>query len=395
MITTDATLLSYQISFPEGNKAVLPPTLNDKENEVTENSLSTNEAISMPKVQISNPRNPPLYLNKSDIEKSLKPILKNIINEKRDMVLSGTFVCLTLRVFLQVAREEPVITMLKCSAVVLALGCLHPTIIGSIACLDGYRVENYNDLYSSDLNTTTNASILFSNMGQGISFLMQEVELALVPSFVLFKNVYNRAMSQTLKSIYIKHISSLEDEDERAFLFEAANIELARWDSFIAETNEIDLTMKKIRNEKEKRLSNRNILSMIGQRFIQNAKKSPCKTLAKISLIALTSLALHPLVIGLIGCLDSYRVGNTNDLYSSDPVVLSNAVNVFSNTGHLVEYSFAGIGLLTATATALFDRKEVIRETINDIYRKMIRKKSLSEKTKDFLREKRRQDLAG
>ncbi len=379
----------HPLYFSDGTPEALPRASNDEEKVASEYEGEIAAPISTP---------PPVTLprSNSEIEMSLKPILKQIEREKKDLYLSRAFIHLTARNFLQEAKEERLKTVLKCSAIVLALGCLHPTIIGSAACLVGYRLENYNDLYSSDINTTASASILFSNMGQGISFLVQEAELAIVPSFLLFKNVYDKAMCHIRTDIYLRHISSLEREDEKAFLYGEANRDLARWGGYLPETEEIDRIMKKIEKKKKERLSNRNILCMTANRFFRHAKKSPWTTLAKTSLIGLTGLVLHPLIIGLIGCLDSYRAGNPMDLFSSDPAAMTYAVNVYSNTGHIVEYACAGMMLSAGTASVLFgsSRKEVICETIKNIYKVQLQKPQLSEKTKDFLREKRRQDLA-
>ncbi len=329
----------------------------------------------------------------SEADISLKCLLKQIEKEKKDQLWSIKFVRLTTRVCLQIAKEERLKTALKCSAMTVAILCLHPTLVGSIACLSGYRIGNYNDLYSLDLNTTTTASILFSNMGQGITFLIQEIELALIPSFLLFKNVFNRAKCQIIRDIYSQYILSVNNKEVKALLYEEANHELARWNGFMAETDEIDVIMKEIAQDKEKRLSYRNILCMTAHQFIRKAKKFPLTTIVKVSCIGITALALHPVIIGLIGCLDSYRAANPNDLYSPDSAVLGNAINVFSNTGHVVEYAFSGLGLLAGTASLLFDHKKVIRKIIKEIYDTRIQMPSLSEQTKKFLREKKHHDL--
>lgn len=392
--TPSASFFEHPTNFLEMTSATQSSSQpNEKEHKAAD--LSMAPAISMPMTSIPGNQKKPLGRNSDSFQiVCLKGLLKKIEKEKRDLLASKHFIHQAVEIFKQTAKEDPGTTVLKCSAVAGALACFHPVIVGSAACLLGYDIGNYRDLYSSDKELATNASLLFSNAGQAACYFKEGMELA-IACLWLFGNVYNKAMSEAIKGIYSKHITSSKCDDLKEILHEKANTELARWGGFIAETSEIESVLKEIEEDKKKELSKRNVLRMIAYKFIKNTRKSPWKTLLKTSLVGFTALALHPLIIGLIGCGTSYAVADVSDLYpSSDKTAMTNAIYIFSNTGHIPAYAFVSVEAAAAATSILFDRKKVIRGIIEKIYDARIQKPNISKKTISFLIKKRIQDLA-
>jgi hypothetical protein len=332
-------------------------------------------------------------ISKWEVEESLKGRLNDIESEINSALSPRKMVWVALPVFFKEGKKEPTKTFLKCLAIAASIGMLHTTFTGSWACLSTYRIGNYKDLYSSDPVLASNATILFSNTGQGITFLVEGVKCCVIPSFFLLRDIYDKAKCQCITNIYSQQILLTENDQEKEFLYKKANLALASCKGYIAETEEIDITMIEIEEEKRIRLSKKNLLRIMGSQFLQNVYSTPWKMAAKISIFGISALCLHPLVIGTIGCLNGYRLENPSDVHSSDPEILSNAFNLFSNTGHTVEYLYTGMILVGGSARILGNYKKIMHGIIGDIYDKHIRNQNLSIKTKDFLFKKKHCDL--
>ena len=242
---------------------------------------------------------------KYQIEDSLAPRIEQIKAKKRMELLGKKMIHLTTCIFLAEAREKPWSTALKASLVLFSIAAFHPVFVGSIACMNTYRLQNWNDLYSSDLNTATLASQSFSNLGQGVSYLIQGTHTLIFTSCLLMGNSYDLARCRITLEIYNELTNTLVSGEERDFINEMKKGEFSTRNNLnnieTIDTEEVNLIeiRNQIDEEKKQQLAFRNIVYLTAREFIQETKKQPWTTACNLSLVCLAITALHPFILGL------------------------------------------------------------------------------------------------
>ncbi len=153
---------------------------------------------------------------------------------------------------------------------------------------------------------------------------------------------------------------------------------------------------KEIEEEKRKKYSIGNLTCLTLRAFLPETKKAPMATFVKTSLIALAGLSLHPLMLGAVACINTYRIVDSKDLYSSDLAKANSATQTDANTGHFVEYTVAAALLAGLSIKNLFNNsyQKVLREEINTIYDKYIKDESLNNKESDYFYRLKQIELA-
>lgn len=340
---------------------------------------------------------------KFELENLLQTSIQQIEQEKKVDLSIRNSIGFTRRPLMKEARDNPAATAAKASLVIFSIICLHPTFIGSIACLNEYRLENYNDIYSSDLTIATTATQLFTNTGQGITFLLQNMQFVYYTSKWLLNDAYESGKFAAIESIYHKCIQQLSSEEEKEyirgllkheFLLGKASPEKLRIK--FKTTMDLEGMSKEIEEEKRRRYSMRNLACLTLRAFLPETKKAPVATCVKTSLIALAGLSLHPLMLGAIACLNTYRIVDSKDLYSPDLAKANSATQTDANTGHFVEYTVAAALLAGISIKNLFNNsyQKVLREEINAIYDKYIKDECLNTKESDYFYKLKQIELA-
>ncbi len=349
---------------------------------------------------ITVPSSLPSGQKKFEIERRLASVIDEIEAEKKLSFRRVIF--LIKNSFVQEAMEKPWTTMLKCTLFASALAALYPVAIGSLACLNSYRVEQLSNIISSNLEKANIAVQIYSNVGQGIMYVVQEFELLLIPSAIwLFKDSYNRAMCREITSVYTRKLQQNTDLDSasRAFLIQRANRELSIYGGAPI-LNGIELIQKQIATEKKQLFSKCNIINLVGREVIKDAKNSSCGknltvTVAGVALLTLSGLVQHPLIYGTLACFAAFRVQSPQDLDSSDIDDRTNATALYSNLGHVVEYIITVFAVVGLAAKILLQKKyKVIAcRLIEQIYNKHIQNESLPKETSDLLYKLKQKEL--
>ena len=130
----------------------------------------------------------------------------------------GEGICLGVKAFCWEGRNNLCSTAAKCVLLLVALGTIYPTLVGSLACLESNRVYSISELSASDNEVASNAAQGLGNMGQGITYLTQCAEFALLPAIaLLLKKPYQKALCQRITSIYQDSIAErpLLSKEER------------------------------------------------------------------------------------------------------------------------------------------------------------------------------------
>lgn len=170
-----------------------------------------------------------------DLEKGLFPIIQNIEIEREEVLSKKNIIYLTLKEFIIDVKAHPWKTAAKLALVGTTALLLHPLIIGAIACINSYRLLQINDLYSTDAAIANTASQLFANLGHGVGYLVEGIEISFFTSCVLFRSSYKRAMVQLIEELYDKHVHSTNlNIQERNFLYKMKKAELREYGHFHA-----------------------------------------------------------------------------------------------------------------------------------------------------------------
>lgn len=143
-----------------------------------------------------------------EIEKERQFLLETIHQEIHDLTSGRSFVYLMLKEFAIEAKEHPWKTAAKIAMIFTTVAALHPLILGAIACVNTYRLISWDDLYSSDSNIANIASQLYANLGHGVGYLVEGLELNIITNCVLLRGSYKRAKSLVVEHIYNKYIHS-------------------------------------------------------------------------------------------------------------------------------------------------------------------------------------------
>jgi len=338
------------------------------------------------------------------IEEGLASVINQIKSEQKQALYVRKIFHLTLVDFWQEAKKNPLAAVAKISLLLVTLGIAHPSIVGTIACMNGYRLENWNDLYSSDPNIAAVATQLFSNLGQGVSFIILQGRTVFVVSGMLFYNSYRSVKHRSLLNIFNKQIESkMLSKEENEFIEKMKREEIYKCRHLSCvddlEDHRDDPVIKKIRSqiaqEMKSQISSKHIFYLTVSGFLKSTTKHPWITMGKIALFGIGACALHPLLLGTIACLDAYRVENVSDLYSSNLTVANNATQTYSNTGHVMEYLTTSVAIMAFGYKSLFQQcvRKAKRKIINDIFDKFIRDPSLSIDESDMLYEMKQREI--
>lgn len=160
------------------------------------------------------------------IEDDLKHILRDIKQEKEAQFSIRNIIYQTGREFRNDARNYPWWTAAKVMTLIVAGACLHPLIVGSVACFNIYRIQHWNDLYSSDIDTANTATQLYSNSGHGVGYLIEGVEIVAISAALIIRKCYMKAAARIIDSIYSKYIPQCRTIEQQNFLWELKQQEL-------------------------------------------------------------------------------------------------------------------------------------------------------------------------
>lgn len=216
-----ATALTYPVNFS-------PP--------VTDSVLLSNPLAFHEKQCID-----PQETTKISIELTLDDVLNQIEDEKKRAFSKINLACKMGREFAKEARSSPLTLILKICCVIFPIVALHPLVLGAIACFNTYRLEDSNNLYSSDLSTANTASQLFSNIGHGPGYLIEGLELMALSVCFIFRGSYTKTCCLMIESIYNEHIRMRKCPKESNFLYDLRQNELAYYGQFIASRVKSDL----------------------------------------------------------------------------------------------------------------------------------------------------------
>lgn len=180
-------------------------------------------------IETNQPKKEVIHSNRQpwEIKKDLQPILDAIDREKTKQLAISHLTRAIKQEFLEEIKSYPWTTAAKASLVGIAVLALHPLLLGSIACLNTYRVGDWNDLYSSDINIANPASQLYANAGHGPAYLVEGMEWLVLTSCFLFRSSYKKAVYKIIEKISYFYIDdSSQPLEERTFLYEKLQREL-------------------------------------------------------------------------------------------------------------------------------------------------------------------------
>lgn len=167
-----------------------------------------------------------MTVSNHQIEKNLAFILQGIEREKETALSFRNVVLLTAREFKKDFQQSRWGTAAKIATLCAVGACLHPLIVGSIACFNIYRIQHWNDLYSSDIDTANTATQLYSNSGHGVGYLLEAVELVAISAGLLLRSCYKKAVAREISAIYEKAIAERSGREEQDFLWKLKMQEL-------------------------------------------------------------------------------------------------------------------------------------------------------------------------
>ena len=159
-------------------------------------------------------------LSLSDLELKLTPVLTEIETKRHRHLAMKRLILPTAREFCQEIREDrwKIVSSLAWGSLPLII--LHPIIVGTSACLSAYRVEDWTDVYSSNMQVADNASQLYSNLGHAIGYVVEGVALTFLSGRLIFKKSYDRALFNRIGEIYNPAIENPERTiEEKNFLY--------------------------------------------------------------------------------------------------------------------------------------------------------------------------------
>lgn len=344
------------------------------------------------------------WLKDFEIEQRLECTIREIDREKG--LPYRKIIHLTGTAFFEEAKDAPCKVAAKCMLLLVSIGFVYPNGLGSFACFNSYHVGNLKDITTSEFAKANSAVQIFSNLGQGVTYITQLLEMLIIPSVMWsFKGLYNKAICQEIASIYSSKICRNPDltPEEIAFLINRANKELARLDGFpiIKDGVEVEFIQSEIDREIKGQFIGRKIVYLVGCEIVKDVQSASwrsifTKTAASVSLVAMTVAIQHPLFYGALACFEAFNIVNPKDLTSSDIDINTNATAVYSNLGHALEYIVAGCTLSGLTFKALLwnKYKKIARDLIANAYNERIQDTSLSKEVSDLFFRRKQEALA-
>lgn len=146
----------------------------------------------------------------------------------------------------------------------------------------------------------------------------------------------------------------------------------------------------------DKQFSKKKFIPLLASQFVQEAKKHPWLTSAKVLCAGIIVGAMHPLVVGSVACFNVYRLGDWKDNFSTDKEVVNNSAQLWSNAGHGPGYLAEGLSIL-ALAILLLGRNSYHKATcrvIEKAYHDYLQDSSRPKEERDLLYEMRERELA-
>lgn len=290
----------------------------------------------------------------------------------------------------------------------LVLGSLHPLFLGTVACLVAYRLVNWLDLFSDDAQTAIDASLLFSNMGHAVEYMMNVLRLFGLFTRVNFSLPYQKAKVELMTTLYDQFLQTEAlTEKEKDFIadlkkrelfliskpgtlisLQLKNARIIEWQ--IKEKG----IFKKIELQKKELFKSKNMIRLTARALLKETRQKPWMTFFKSTLIGTVTLCSHPLLIGTIACLNAYRY-NSQDLYSSDVLIASEASGFISNLGQFFAYlkELFEIGLGATSYLLRNSYRHVCCQLIETVYEQVMQDSTLTKEEKNYLYEIKRQEL--
>jgi hypothetical protein len=162
-----------------------------------------------------------------DIEQNLAPTLAEIDKEKRKRLAKYRLIVPTFQSLWQRAQTSTLKTIASLALASLPLLAVHPIVVGTSACLNAYRFEDWTNVYSSDDEVGNEASQMYSNMGHAVGYVIEGIALSLLSTKIIFEPSYDRAVFNAIESIYHQAIAKQEGTAEKNFLYHLKARDLA------------------------------------------------------------------------------------------------------------------------------------------------------------------------
>jgi hypothetical protein len=201
--------------------------------------------------------------------------------------------------------------------------------------------------------------------------------------------------------VLLENRASMSPE-EIDFLIQRENGDLAHYQGFpVSDLVCVDEIQDQIDSELQKKLSMRNVIGLtIGQCMEDVEHSTGAERTKKISkivlLVGIVGVSCSILAVGTYGCFKPFDLQNPDELESSDPKKVDDAVANYANAGHGLEY-VAVIGIIgfRALQSMMGDQyKKVISQQIQETYRPFIEDGAQSRDGSDLLYRRMNQALS-
>ncbi|WP_068471263.1 hypothetical protein [Candidatus Protochlamydia phocaeensis] len=169
-------------------------------------------------------------LAKFQIEQDLQPTLIKINERKARKLTLKRLAPLVLKGLLKELRNQPLTTMGKASLVGISILFLYPLVLSAMACLNPFRLENPNDIFSSDTAVANEATQLYSNTGHSVGYIWEGLGITACALTLLIRQSYQKAAGEIIEKIYRPCLEDpLLTKEQSDFLYKRREKELAQY----------------------------------------------------------------------------------------------------------------------------------------------------------------------
>ena len=145
---------------------------------------------------------------KVEIEKSLRErgILATIERTKDELSSSGNLLSRTIKELRGSFCNHPVLNSGKVLGLTVTMATLYPLMLGALACFLSFRVAEPSEMFSDDMDEASNAVGLYGNLGHGIGYPVEAIEINTLFLGFLLWGPYKKAKQGIIEESYMKVI---------------------------------------------------------------------------------------------------------------------------------------------------------------------------------------------
>lgn len=203
--------------------------LNQKEEGLSESVSSETKDVCID-IRLTPGRSKTGKLAKFQIEQELQPTLIKIQEKKAQQLTLKRLTPLIAKELLKELRNQPLTTIGKASLVGISILFLYPLILSAIACLNPFRLEDPNDLFSSNTTVANEATQLYSNTGHSVGYIWEGFGITACALTLLIRQSYRRAAGEIIEKIYRPYLEDrLLTKEQSDFLYKRREKELAQY----------------------------------------------------------------------------------------------------------------------------------------------------------------------